>query len=66
MNLEDNMSMPNQDNYVDGLYIKDGRLINSRPDAISGISKAAMMKRSRDKMENIDMITAAIQASKTI
>lgn len=60
------MEMPQQDNYVDGLYIKDGQLINGRPDPINGIAKAAMMKKSREDMKKIDMITAAIQASKMI
>jgi len=27
-------------NFVDGLYVKDGRLINTRPDGISGIQQA--------------------------
>mgnify|MGYP003671464086 CR=1 FL=1 len=27
--------------YVEGLYVKDGRLINSRPNGISGIEQAA-------------------------
>ena len=33
-------------NYVDGLYIKDGRLINDRPSSESGIARAASIKRS--------------------
>ena len=28
-------------NFVDGLYIKDGRLINDRPTSESGIARAA-------------------------
>ncbi len=60
------MEMPQQDNYVDGLYIKDGQLINGRPDSINGIAKAAMMKKAREDMKKIDMITAGIQASKMI
>ena len=32
-----------KDNYVNGLYIKDGRLINDRPDGMTGIQRAASM-----------------------
>ena len=34
-----------EDNYVDGLYIKNGRLINDRMDSMTGIQQAANMKR---------------------
>ena len=33
-----------EDNYVDGLYIKNGRLINDRMDSMTGIQQAANMK----------------------
>ena len=33
-----------KDNFVDGLYVKDGRLINDRPDGMMGIEKAAKLK----------------------
>ena len=32
--------------YVDGLYVKDGRLINDRFPSESGIAKAARIKRA--------------------
>ena len=31
--------------YVDGLYVKDGRLQNSRPNSISGIEQAAQLRK---------------------
>ena len=37
---------PKTNNYVDGLYIKNGRLINDRPDSVSGIERAASIKRA--------------------
>ena len=37
-----------KDNYVDGLFIKDGRLINDRPNGMTGIQQAANMKRAVD------------------
>ena len=39
-----------KDNYVNGLYIKDGRLINDRPDGMTGIQRAANMKRAVDSI----------------
>ena len=35
----------NTSDYVNGLYVKDGRLINARPDGVSGIEEAAMYRK---------------------
>lgn len=40
-----------EDNYVDGLYIKNGRLINDRMDSMTGIQQAANMKRIIKRIE---------------
>ena len=50
-----------KDNYVNGLYIKDGRLINDRPDGMTGIQRAASMKRSVNNDKKINMIAEGIQ-----
>ena len=50
-----------KDNYVDGLFIKDGRLINDRPDGMTGIQRAASMKRSVNNDKKINMIAEGIQ-----
>ena len=50
-----------KDNFVDGLYIKDGRLINDRPDGMTGIQRAANMKRAVDNDKKINMIAEGIQ-----
>jgi len=42
-----------KDNYVDGLYVKDGRLINDRPNGMTGIQQAANMKRAVDNDRKI-------------
>ena len=43
------MEKINRDNkvsdYVDGLYVKNGRLINGRPNGMTGIQSAANMKK---------------------
>ena len=47
---------PSESNFVEGLYIKNGRLINERPEPISGIAKAAMLRKamkSRTETQNI-------------
>ena len=51
-------------NFVDGLYVKDGRLINDRPDGMTGIAKAAMMKKALKKQEKAQMIEDGIMRSK--
>ena len=39
------------DNFVDGLYVQDGRLINGRPNSFMGLEKAAMMKKMVKRQE---------------
>jgi hypothetical protein len=53
--------MINKNDYVNGLLIKDGRLINDRPNSMSGIQKIADMKRAVDNDRKINMIAEGIQ-----
>ena len=53
--------MINKNDYVGGLQIKDGRLINERPDGMTGLQRAASMKRAIDNDKKINMIAEAIQ-----
>ena len=48
-------------NYVNGLYVKNGRLINDREPGMSGIEQAANMKRIIDKDRKIEMIADGIE-----
>ena len=48
-------------NFVDGLYIKDGRLINDRPTSESGIPRAANIKRAVKNDRKINQIAEGIQ-----
>ena len=50
----ENIPTGDTNNYVEGLYVKDGRLINGRPNGINGIEKAAALK---------NMIADAIELS---
>jgi hypothetical protein len=44
----------------DGLTVKDGRLINNRPDGKNGIEKAAELKKALKKAEKIQMYSEAV------
>ena len=46
---------------MNGLTIKDGRLINNRPDGMTGIQQAANMKRIVDEDRKIKMIADGIE-----
>ena len=48
-------------NFVDGLYVKNGRLINGRPNGMTGIQQAANMKRIIDEDRKIKMIADGIE-----
>tara|TARA_R100001443_G_C3212133_1_gene143676 strand:- start:247 stop:468 length:222 start_codon:yes stop_codon:yes gene_type:complete len=50
-----------EDNYVDGLYIKDGRLINDRMDSMTGIQQAANMRRIIKEDRKIKRIADGIE-----
>ena len=49
---------------MDGLTVKNGRLINNRPDGITGIQEACMIKKSMKRAKKIDMMAEAIDVSK--
>ena len=42
-----------------GLTVKDGMLINNRPDGQTGIAQAAQMKKSMHRAEKISTMAAA-------
>jgi len=44
----------------DGLTVKDGRLINNRPDGKNGIEKASELKKALKKAEKIEMYSEAV------
>ena len=53
-------------NYVDGLYSKDGRLINDRPNSMMGIEKAAKLRRMVKRQENIEQIAEGIRRAQML
>jgi hypothetical protein len=52
---------PKISDMVEGLYVKNGRLINGRPNGMSGIEQAANMKRIIDEDRKIKMIADGIE-----
>ena len=50
--------------YVGGLYVKDGRLINNRPDGETGIAMAARFRAEMKKQYKIDCIADGIERAK--
>lgn len=51
-------------NNVDGLYVKDGRLINEREDGETGIAQAARYRAQMKKQYKIDCIADGIERAK--
>ena len=52
--------------FVNGLYFKDGRLINDRPDSRSGLERAAEMRKMVKRQENIEQIAEGIRRAKML
>lgn len=50
-------------NYVEGLFVKDGRLVNSRPDGETGIAQAARIKRAVKNDRKINQIAEGIEVA---
>ena len=46
---------------VGGLYVRNGRVINDRPNSMTGIQRAANMKRIIDEDRKIKMIADGIE-----
>ena len=58
----------NKDNkisdFVEGLYIKNGRLINARPEGMTAIAEASMYRNQMKKQYKIDCIADGIERAK--
>ena len=52
------------DNFVEGLYIKNGELRNARPTGMSGIEQASMYRQQMQKQYKIDCIADGIERAK--
>ena len=52
------------DNYVEGLYVKNGRLMNDRMPGVTGIQQASMYRKQKKKQYKIDCIADSIERAK--
>lgn len=59
--MEDMNRDMSQRNYVDGLSIKQGRLINERPNGMTGIAEAANLRRMKKNSYKEQMIANGIE-----
>ena len=46
---------------MEGLRIHNGRLINNRPDSMTGIERVAQIKKAMKREEKISMMTDAMR-----
>ena len=53
-------------NFVEGLYVQNGRLINSRPDGMMGIESAAQLRKMVKAQKNSEQIAEGIQRAKML
>ena len=53
-------------NYINGLYVKDGRLINDRPDSRSGLERAAEMRKAVKRQNNIEQIEEGVRRAQEL
>ena len=53
-------------NFVEWLYVQNGRLINSRPDGMMGIEKAAKLRKMVKSQKNSEQIAEGIQRTKML
>ena len=53
-------------NYINGLYVKDGRLINDRPDARSWLEKAAEIRKAVKRQNNIEQIEEGVRRAQEL
>jgi hypothetical protein len=53
-------------NYINGLYVKDGRLINDRQDGRSGLEKAAELRKAVKRQNNIEQIEEGVRRAQEL
>ena len=61
LNLKNSIYQQKNSGSFDGLTVKDGMLINNRPDGQTGIAQAAQIRKSIHRAEKIATMAAAYQ-----
>ena len=55
----------NKKDFINGLYVDGGRLINDQPSSMTGIQKAASIKKAVKYDRKINQISDAIELSES-
>jgi hypothetical protein len=50
----------------DGLEVKGGRLINNRPDGVTGIAEAASVRKIMKRSEKVSMISEGVSLGESM
>lgn len=61
LNLKNSIYQQKSSGSFNGLTVKDGMLINNRPDGVTGIAQAAQLKKAIYRAEKISTMSAAYQ-----
>ena len=66
LNLKNSIYQQKNTGSFDGLTVKDGMLINNRPDGQTGIAQAAQFKKSIHRAEKIATMSAAFTIGESL
>lgn len=66
LNLKNSIYQQKNAGSLSGLTVKDGMLINNRPDGQTGIAQAAQLKKSVHRAEKIATMSAAFTIGETL
>lgn len=66
LNLKNSIYQQKNVGSLSGLTVKDGMLINNRPDGMTGIAQAAQLKKSLHKAEKIATMSAAFTIGESL
>lgn len=61
LSLRNSIYQQSRSGSFNGLTVKDGMLINNRPDGQTGIAQAAQLKKAMHRAEKISTMSAAYQ-----
>jgi len=66
LNLGNSIYQQKNSGSFDGLTVKDGMLINNRPDGQTGIAQAAQLTKAMKRAEKISTMSAAFMMGETM
>lgn len=66
LNLGNSIYQQKNSGSYSGLTVKDGMLINNRPDGQTGIAQAAQLKKAMHRAEKISVMSTAFMMGETM